>query len=260
MDTITLRFYADLGFFLPPPQRGRAVTQRLNGPASVKDRIEAAGVPHTEVAAVLVNGTAVDFDYRVQPGDRVAVYPPFTALGAPDVALRPPLPLPPRFVADNHIGRLARYLRLLGLDTVYSPTLDDPELAAIAHAEQRVLLTRDRRLLMRREVVYGYCLRTTDTREQLRAVVRRYDLARHSRPWRRCLRCNGLLHVVAKADVLDRLEPLTKLHYEAFRRCAGCGQVYWDGSHTARLSGLVRWVLDEGVAGDDSAESPSAPP
>jgi uncharacterized protein with PIN domain len=240
MSELTFRFYGDLNDFLPPARRQVDFPCAFRGPQSVKHLIEALGVPHPEVAAILIDGQPAGFDHLPRPGVRVAVYPLFRALeldGLPP--LRPPLPDPPAFLADNHLGRLARALRLLGFDTTYDAALDDEGLAELAAGEGRVLLTRDRGLLKRRLVVWGYCLRTTDSREQLFAVVRRFDLAGRVDPWRRCLRCNGLLQPVEKAAILDRLEPKTRLYYDDFQQCADCRQIYWRGSHFDDLERLV---------------------
>ena len=129
---------------------------------------------------------------------------------------------------------------MLGFDTLYRNDYQDPELAAVAHQEERILLTRDRRLLMRREVDYGCCLRSLDSREQLGEVVRRYALAQSARPFRRCLRCNHELEAVDKAAIIERLQPLTRRYFEEFARCPACDQVYWKGSHYERMLELVQ--------------------
>lgn len=246
MTKVTFRFYGDLNDFLPPTARQVDFAYRFQGDQSVKHLIEAIGAPHTEVALMLVDGVSVGFDYLPQPDERVAVYPPFSALELDtESVLRPPLPDPPTFLADNHLGKLARRLRLLGLDTNYNGALDDDALAECATSEQRILLTRDRGLLKRRVVVWGYCLRTTDAREQLFAVVRRFRLFDRIAPWTRCLRCNGRLSPVAKAAVRDRLEPKTRLYYDDFRQCDRCDQVYWQGSHFSPLAELVAEVRRE---------------
>ncbi|RMG93369.1 MAG: twitching motility protein PilT [Chloroflexi bacterium] len=238
------RFYAELNDFLPVYRRQVSFTYAFQEPVSVKHLIEALGVPHTEVEIILANGRSVDFSYLVQDKDEIAVYPPFTRLDvSPLVVLRPPPPNPPRFVLDNHLGRLARYLRLLGFDTVYlNHDADDARLAQIAHDENRILLTRDRGLLKRSLVVHGYCLRSRDPRRQLTAVLRRYQLHAYIHPWQRCLRCNGRLQPVDKAAILDRLEPKTRLYYHEFQICTDCGQIYWKGSHFNRLEKLVTAV------------------
>jgi len=249
MNTALFRFYADLNDFLPPPQRQRPFRYPVyDGTQSVKHLIESLGVPHTEVAVILANGRSIDFNYLVQSDDQISTYPPFHTIDvSPLVPLRPLLTPPHRFLLDNHLGKLARYLRLLGLDTLYADNkADDADLARIAHQEQRVLLTRDRGLLKRSNVVYGYCLRTRDSLQQLTAVLHRFQLHDEIAPWTRCLRCNGLLRSVAKETILHRLEPKTKLYFNEFRMCDACEQIYWQGSHFARLQRIVDRVNDLG--------------
>ncbi|MCP4427448.1 MAG: Mut7-C ubiquitin/RNAse domain-containing protein [Chloroflexi bacterium] len=246
MAIVYFRFYAKLNDFVPPKKRQRTAVYPFQGPVSVKHLIESAGIPHTEVEIILANGESVDFSYSVQDGDRIAVYPVFASIDvSPLLKLRPPVPPPHRFLLDNHLGKLARYLRLLGFDALYfNDQADDEELAQIAHDEGRIMLTRDRGLLKRSKVVYGYCLRTKDSTEQVTAVLRRYQLHDQIQPWKRCLRCNGLLHPVAKEAIIDRLEPKTKLHFNDFQMCAGCEQIYWRGSHYQKLKRFIGQTLE----------------
>jgi hypothetical protein len=203
------------------------------------------GVPHTEVDLILANGISVDFSYLVRPGDQLDVYPAAFPIQVPaHRQLRPSLPSPPSFILDTHLGQLARYLRLLGFDALYGES-DDEKLAQIAHEQGRVLLTRDRRLLMRKVVVHGYCLHTRDSDQQLQAVLRRFDLDRHIEPWHRCLRCNGRLRPVAKEAILDRLEPKTRKYYHEFHICQDCQNIYWKGSHYEPLQKLLDRILIE---------------
>lgn len=209
----------------------------FNGTPAVKHLVEALGVPHTEVGTVLRNGSPAGLAALVHPGDRVEV-------GAvPDGAGTFAQPGEPRFIADNHLGRLAAYLRMLGFDTLYHNHWPDDELARLAAAEGRVLLSRDRRLLMRRSIVYGCCLRSLQPSEQLGEVVRRYRLAEQARPFRRCLRCNQELRPASKAEVFDQLEPLTKLYFDEFALCPNCGQVYWKGSHYERMLAMIQRLM-----------------
>ena len=238
------RFHGDLTWLLAPGPA--SVVYPLNGETSVKHPIEALGVPHSEVELILVNEAPVGFGYLLQPGDRVHVYPPADFLAPPPAAqLRPPLQPPVRFVVDTHLGTLATYLRLLGFDTLYRNDFHDEDLARISSDEGRVLLTRDRGLLKRKVVVYGHCVRATAPRRQLLAVLHRYKLSEAVRPWRRCLRCNGRLAPVEKAAILDRLEPKTRLYYEEFQQCQSCGQVYWQGSHHARMESFIDYALEQ---------------
>lgn len=243
MSQVEFRFYAELNDFLPDAKRQSTIVYELNGPVAVKHPIEALGVPHTEVELILANGQSVDFSYLLQGGDRISVYPAFQSIdAAPLQKLRSPLPSPPSFVLDSHLGQLMTYLRLLGFDALYHNDYDDEELARLACREERVLLTRDRRLLMRKIVVYGYCIRTKDSRQQLRDVLHRFQLYDQIRPWRRCLRCNGPLRPVAKEAILDRLEPKTKKYYDEFHICEQCQQIYWKGSHYEPLRTFVEFV------------------
>lgn len=274
MSRAIFRFYAELNTFLPPPQRQRDVPFTLNGRTAVKHPIEALGVPHTEVELILVNGQPVDFGYLLQPDDRVAVYPVFHTLSVenlwrppqglqqfsakaaqrPQGALRPPLPRPVRFLLDVHLGQLATYLRLLGFDAVYRNDFEDEALAALAAETGRVLLTRDRRLLMRKQITYGFCLHTRNPEKQVQAVLRRFELHDEIDPWQRCLRCNGVLEVVSKEAVLDQLEPKTRRYYNEFHRCQECGNVYWKGSHYPRMRQFIARMRENvGPDGDDDA-------
>lgn len=241
---VDVRAYAELNDFLPPSARGTTVRRPFRPHQTVKDVLEAMGIPHTELDLVLVDGEPVDFAHRPSPGDRLAAYPVFEAFDISAATQVRAAPLrEPRFVADVHVGRLAQLLRLLGLDTVWANDLDDETLATIGHDEHRVVLTRDRNLLKRTAVTHGLFVRSSRPLEQAIDVVDRLDLGGRVTPFTRCLRCNATLGVVTKADVVDRLEPRTRRYYDEFRRCTGCGQIYWRGSHHARLAALVDEIL-----------------
>jgi uncharacterized protein with PIN domain len=151
-----------------------------------------------------------------------------------------------RFVLDTHLGQLAAYLRMLGFDTLYRNDYSDDELARISSQEQRILLTRDRGLLKRGIVVYGYYVRETDPQRQVVEILRRYQLAAATAPLRRCIRCNGLLHTVPKADVADRIAPKTHDFFEEFSICAACDQIYWKGSHYEKMRQFIESLLGQG--------------
>lgn len=250
------RFYAELNFFLPEDRRQVPFVHRFEGRAAVKDMIESFGVPHTEIDLILANGESVDFSYLVQDGDRLSVYPEFQALDiTPLVHLRPQPLREPRFVLDVHLGRLASYLRMLGFDTLFPENYDDEHLAAISGAQRRTLLTRDRGLLKRKNVTRGYYVRATNSREQVIEVVRRFDLFRLIAPFKRCVTCNGLLVPVDKDAIRDRLEPDTQAYYDDFRMCEDCGQVFWQGTHFARMQAFIDEIRSHDPAGDSGDDS-----
>ena len=245
--SVQIRFYEELNDFLPPEQRKVSFEHSFKPPGSIKDLIEALGVPHTEIDLILVNGHSVDFNYPVQDGDRISVYPVFESLDiTPPTRLRPaPLRIT-RFVLDTHLGRLAAYLRLFGFDTLYRNDYDDPTLADISATEHRILLTRDKRLLMRRQITHGHYVRATQPRKQLLEVLTRFDLHKTQRPFTRCMHCNGEIRPVAKDEIETRLLPRTKTWYKEFWQCSQCNKIYWKGSHYQRLQQLIRAANKDG--------------
>lgn len=233
------RFYAELNDFLPDRGAGgRERVYRFTGTPSVKGAFEAQGVPHTEVELIVVNGASVGFDYSLRNGDRVALYPVFESLDVRPLLRVRDAPLRrPRFVCDVHLGKLARSLRLLGCDTAYRNNACDHEIVAQAQHEQRIVLTRDRRLLQHKVLTHGYWVRSTDPSGQVGEVVRRFQLEPADlAPFSRCLVCNGRLQSVRKADVLEQLEPKTREFYTEFFQCTDCRRIYWRGSHYERLA------------------------
>ena len=186
--TCEFRFYEELNDYLPAAQRKTTITREIAGTPSVKDAIESLGVPHTEIDLILVDGTSVRFDRRLRGGERIAVYPEFERFDITQVHRLRPKPLRrPRFVADVHLGTLARYLRLLGFDTRYGNDLGDAELAELTARERRVLLTCDVGLLKRKVVVRGQRLRSRDPEQQVEEVVAALQLTRAFRPFTRCM-------------------------------------------------------------------------
>lgn len=244
MKRAEVRFYSELNELVAPWRRGRTTFYDFDVRGSVKDLIEALGVPHTEVDLVLANGESVDFSYRLKDGDRISVYPPFEAMDISPLARLRPQPLrQPRFVADTHLGRLAAYLRMAGFDTVYRNDYQDEELASISAGEKRILLTRDRGLLKRNIVTRGYCVRATNSREQFAEVLQRFDLAGLRTPFQRCVHCNEVLQPTRKELISERLQQETKQYYEEFSVCPACQRVYWKGSHYRRMQRLIDSVI-----------------
>jgi uncharacterized protein len=256
---VTVRVYGALNDFLPPQRRQMAWPHVVGPRQSVKDLIESLGVPHPEIDLILVNGVSVPFDYAVQSADRIAVYPRFTNVDIGTLThVRPTPPDAVRFVVDVHLGKLARRLRLIGLDTAYRPDANDAELAALADRERRILLTRDQGLLKRRLVVHGYFVRETRPHPQLVEVLRRFGpLDLH--PFSRCLRCNDVLREVAKSAIDATLLPRTRQHYDQFEACGGCGRIYWKGSHWERLMHAIDDARREAAGGGVGADAPPLP-
>ena len=157
-----------------PSRRGVTVRRPFRPHQTVKDVLEAMGIPHTEVDLILVNGNAEDFAHRPTSGDRIAAYPVFEAFDIGSTARLRPVPLrDPRFVIDVNLGRLARLLRVLGFDVWWSSDADDQTLADVSLGQQRILLTRDRALLKRRAITHGLFVHSDHPEEQTLEVLRR---------------------------------------------------------------------------------------
>ena len=243
---VLLRFDPDFDFFLPRASRGGVVEKSPGHSTTLKDLVESCGVPHTEIGALILNGRGpASFSTHVTDGDLVDIFPVL-----PFMLNRPSLqPLPGEsagFIADIHLGRAARRLRLLGFDTAWFTGREDRELLDIMEAEGRILLTRDRRLLMNNRVVLGCCVRSEHLPEQIRQVLHRYSLAGRARPFSRCIACNSPLEERKKETVNALLEPKTRRYYEKFHGCPRCGKVYWEGSHMPSLQAFVHEVLGAG--------------
>lgn len=234
----TVRLYGDLAAFLPQHERSTEIT--FGVPGSIKDAVEALGVPHTEVDVVLLDGEPVGWEARLRPGARIAVYPwfhRFDVAGSSPVHV--PIPDPARFVADVHLARMARYLRLAGCDVLHSNDYDDTEIVDIALAEERIVVTRDVGLLKRAAVRNGYFVRAVAALAQASEVVRRFGLAASLRPFTRCMACNGVLEMATEKQLGDQIPAAAAASHSEFHRCPQCGRAYWKGSHHRRLREIV---------------------
>lgn len=254
MNQATFRFYAELNDLLPARARHQIIACTFDQGQSVKHLIEALGVPHPEVELILAGGRSVGLSYLVRNGDSISIYPPFKSIDISSVTRVQSRPLSEfRFVLDGHLGRLAAYLRMMGFDTRYRNDLDDAELARISNCEDRILLTRDRGLLKRSEVVNGRWVRETSPKKQLVEVLQRYDLFGAVAPFQRCLRCNSMLQPAPEEIVNRAVPPMVRQNCDKFLFCQPCAKVYWNGSHVRRMWNLIEWALAHGRAGGTSA-------
>ncbi|GLQ90104.1 Mut7-C RNAse domain-containing protein [Dyella flagellata] len=248
MVTASFRFYEELNDFLAPALRRREFRQRCARAATTKHMIEALGVPHTEVELVLVNGQSTGFSQILRDGDRVAVYPKFETLDiTPLLRVRAQPLRVTRFVADAHLGGLARLLRMCGFDTLYDNHFQDERIVEISLEQERIILTRDRELLKRREVTHGCFVHALKSPQQLREVVTRLDLAASARPFSLCLQCNVPLHDIDMAAVRRRVPASVLQRQDRFVACDRCHRVYWGGSHWRHMRDFLRTSAGIGV-------------
>jgi uncharacterized protein with PIN domain len=242
----SFRFYEELNDFLPRERRGHAFETPCARAATTKHMIEALGVPHTEVELVLVNGESSGFNRLLEEGDRVSVYPKFESFDISELLRVREWPLRRlRFVADAHLGGLARLLRMAGFDTLYDNNYRDETIEAIAHDDGRVVLTRDRELLKRRTIIHGCYVHTLKAAHQLKELFDRLDLSSSARPFTVCLHCNAPLRDVDKAEVIDQLPPSVRELHNEFNTCDVCHRVFWKGSHWKRMTSLLTAATED---------------
>ncbi len=245
MKSVSIRFYEELNDFLPHFKKKKRYDIPLSSRQTVKDLIESQGVPHTEVDLILVNGTPVNFGQIITEGDDISVYPVFESLDISGVTQLKNRPLrDPRFILDVNIGRLAKYLRAMGFDTIYRNDFSDAEIVEISNNENRIILTRDKGLLMRNAVQRGYWVRNTGAKDQAFEIIRKFDFFTLISPFKRCMECNGLIKPVSKESIINLIQPRTKQYYNEFFRCMGCLKIYWKGSHYGRMNQFIMDIIN----------------
>lgn len=246
MSFISIRFYEELNDFLDPPKRKKDYQIAIPVKRTVKDIVEGEGVPHVEIDLILVNGNPVRFDHHVHDGDRISVYPEFELLDiSPVIRLRPEPLRQTRFIIDANLGRLSRYLRMLGFDTLFDMNLGDEDIIRIAGEDKRIILTRDLGILKNGKVRRGYFIRNQQPDQQLKEVTRKFNLKGQIKPFSRCIACNGKILQIPKIKILDQVPEQVYLLFEEFFQCNQCLRVYWKGSHHQRMLQKIERLLKE---------------
>jgi uncharacterized protein with PIN domain len=235
MDKVFIKFLDEMNMILPAKKRGiSSIT--LQGRRTIKDLIESLGVPHTEVGYVTVNNLDADLNYILRPGDKITVYPVLLKSTSRKDKSKQRL----KFLCDVHLWKLARHLRILGFDVGFDKDLDDRRLADISASEHRILLTRDRRLLMRKKITSGLLIKHLDIDKQISEVMNRFDLKNQCNPFSRCPQCNGKLKKInpkdrTTQDIMAQIPAKVRQWCRQFNRCQTCGKLYWKGTHYDKL-------------------------
>lgn len=236
------RYYEELNDFLPKSRRKVAFTYQFSGNPSIKEVISMMGVPHSQIDLIIVNGESVTFDYTVKDNDQVSVYPVFESIDITPLNKLHPKPLRDiKFILDIHLGRLTKFLRILGFDSFYG-VLDDEDIIDCALNEKRIILTKDRGLLKNKKVTHGYWVREERPKQQLIEVVKRFDLVGKIQFLRRCLLCNQVLEKLTPEEAAPYMPPETHLFYSRFFYCHHCYKIYWEGTHYQNMLKLIELV------------------
>ena len=244
MPIATFRFYEELNDFLPMHRRKTDFQAGFTGRRSIKDMIESLGVPHAEVDLILVNGESVGFDYIVQDGDRVSVYPIFESLYIQNVTRLRNIPLRrTKFIADSNLRKIVKYMRALGFDVFSHPSLSPQKIIEVSKKENRIILTMSRKLLKFKDVTHGIFIRPGTTEEQIKRILDLLDIRKSIKPFSRCLRCNSLLKAVGKEEIAARTPPKVKAICDDYSYCSSCDKIYWEGIHFTEMKRVIDRIL-----------------
>jgi len=244
---VELRFYGTLNDFLHHNRRQVTFRQSYMGSPTVKDLIESVGVPHVEASLILVNGNVVTFDFHPENGDRISCYSRFHSIDIGKINLLLDEPIEPRFILDVHLGKLAKYMRIMGFDTLYRTDYSDDEILKIASEEKRIILTCDLGILRNGMAKWGHYIRSRVPKMQLIEVMNTFSLQEKTNPFSRCTKCNGTVELVPKEQIIDQLDFRTSRYYNDFFRCSSCKQIYWEGSHFQSIKKFINENLNRNV-------------
>lgn len=241
LKNITFRCYAELNDFLPLKHRQSQFIYPLKTPVTLGEALESLRIPLSEVDLVLVNGQPVSLNQRLCENDFVSIFPTFETLDISELKVDHTSALRvTRFILDAHLGKLAKYLRMLGFDTLYRNDYGDEEIIDLAVKEKRIILSRDKLLLQSKRITHGYYIRATEKHEQLREVVQKFDLYSQFKSFSRCMTCNKELVSKSREEVTHLVkEDILQLFIE-FYYCPACKKVYWKGSHFKRMESFIR--------------------
>ncbi|MBN2281366.1 MAG: Mut7-C ubiquitin/RNAse domain-containing protein [Candidatus Marinimicrobia bacterium] len=231
--TCIFQFFDELKDFLPAQHRTPKLEYSFTQKPSIKDAIQAIGVPHVDVDVILVQGKSVDFDFLLSGGEDIEVYPKSSGISGKH--LGPDYPEFPKFIVDVNLGKLVPKLRLLGFDTLYKNDYNDHQIVEISNHENRVILTRDIGILKYNAANFGYWVRNTKPYFQAEEVIRKFNLKSKIKPFTRCSVCNGILVLVEKESIAQSLPQQTREQYKEFTQCESCKKIYWKGSHVKKI-------------------------
>lgn len=243
MNRVRFRFYEELNDYLPEELRKGWIESSAEPGTSVGEKIASFGIPLEEIDLVLVNQQSESFEYILQEEDRISVYPVFESFDISQVSKLRDKPLRElSFICDVHLGRLSKYLRMLGFDTSYLNNYTPQQIIEISNLENRVILSKNIQLTRHKEVTHAYWVRSAEPKEQLKDLIYGLNILKLAQPLTRCLNCNSKLEIIKKEDIINRLEERTAKYYTEFFRCPLCDQIYWKGSHYESMLEFIHQI------------------
>ena len=243
---VKFRFYAELNDFLRSDRQQMPIEYYYHGPVNVREAVENQGIPRSSVDLILVNGESVDFDYHLTDNDYLSVYPVFELVDISPISKIRKNPLRSvRFIVDAHLGKLAKNLRIMGFDALYRNTYQDNEIRLIARLQNRIILTKDKGLLMAKNIDRGYYVRSVKSKEQTSEVVRKFDLYNIIDPLSRCLICNRKLKEISPAEIPTNLANTLARGFEIYFKCRHCKRIFWKGSHYKSMAEAILHYIEK---------------
>ncbi len=239
-DQVHLRFYEELNRYLPKEKRKRQFDYHITKAVTIQEVLNDLGVPSSEIDLLLVNGESAGLDFVLHGNEHVSVYPRFERFNINDLTKIREKPLRElKFICDSHLGKLSKYLRMLGFDTLFANQNSIDQIIELSLSQNRIILSRNHRLVKHRLVTRSLWVRSFDPLEQIRDVVFQLDLQNSISPLTRCIVCNGRLEKIGKDKIQNRLEEETANNFNDFYICRQCGKIYWKGSHYNNMLTLI---------------------
>jgi uncharacterized protein with PIN domain len=238
--SIQIRIYEELNRYLPSDKRKTWFSFLLERPTSINNLLESIGIPLGEIDLILVNGRSVSPAYVLNGNEHLSVFPKFERFNIRELTKVRDAPLrTPKFICDSHLGKLCKYLRMLGFDTLFAANINIGEMINISLEQKRIILSRNLRLIKHHSVTRSYWVKSFDALQQTQNVIENLDLADLISPLSRCLICNGILVKTEKERISNQLEEGTKKDFQEFYVCSSCNKVYWKGSHYQNMLAMI---------------------
>jgi len=232
MIKVYYRFYEELNKYLPEEKHKVWFEVKYEKRISVLNALHIFNIPQKKVDLLLVNQKSKGFDYVLKNNDRISVYPVFELFDITDLTKVREKPLRNiKFVCDVHLGKLCKYLRMLGFDTLYSNQNKPNDIVKISNNDNRIVLSKDYSYNKNKNITHFYWVRSSDSREQLKDLIRKMQLVKSINPFTRCIICNDYIKEIDKNKVKDRLLPNTNKFFNKFYICRTCDKIFWKGSH-----------------------------
>ncbi|MFC1744959.1 Mut7-C RNAse domain-containing protein [Candidatus Riflebacteria bacterium] len=242
--TAILRFYGELNYFLPDSVWHRPFYYSFYENPTFSDLMDSFKIPPEKIGLLLLDGEVVELSCPLKEGSRATFYPRFQNIDISEEISASKKPVvSPRFILPLNLGKLTKYLRMLGFDSICEPDFIPGKVDVLAMQEGRVLLSRSKKFAARKLYAECYVVKSEQPAIQVREVVNRFNLMPLVKYFQRCLKCNSPLKVMEKSEIYSRLLPYIRKNFNLFFICPGCDRVYWMGTHYKKMKEKIETIL-----------------